>query len=102
MKHPDGSLETTPCRTGARRSLARRALGGRRRAGTLWGPNQANPQPSPQRKGRPYCYKHKGPKGKRAVLALVERGGRVRSFHIANASKVNVNELVNANIARET
>jgi transposase-like protein len=64
---------------------------------------QADPQPSPQRKGRPYNPRGKrGPAGKRAVIALVERGGSVRSFHVANASKVNVNELVNANIARET
>ena len=39
---------------------------------------------------------------KRSVLALVERGGNVRSFHIEHASKVNVTELVTANIAHET
>ena len=44
---------------------------------------QADPQESSQRKGRPYT-KAKGPSTKRAVLALVERGGgHVRSFHIA-------------------
>src|SRR6185436_863974 len=42
-------------------------------------------QVSPQRKGRPYIHRGKGPAGKRPVLALVERGGSVRSFHIAVA-----------------
>jgi hypothetical protein len=42
---------------------------------------QESPKPSEQRKGRPYIHKGGGPAGKRAVLALVERGGRVRSFH---------------------
>jgi transposase-like protein len=39
---------------------------------------------------------------KRSVLALVERGGKVRCFHIEHANKVNVTELVNGNIAHET
>jgi transposase-like protein len=57
---------------------------------------------SKQRKGRPYRYKHKGPKNKRAILALVERGGNVRSFHVAHASAVNVTSLVRENIHRES
>jgi hypothetical protein len=32
----------------------------------------------------------------------VERGGSVRSFHIAHANQVNVTDLVRKNIARET
>jgi hypothetical protein len=36
------------------------------------------------------------------VLALVERGGRVRSFHLASANQFNVTDLVNKNIARES
>lgn len=63
---------------------------------------QANPQPSPQRRGRPYRYKAKGPRGKRAIVALVERGGEVRSFHVASANQHNVTELVRANLSRET
>ncbi|MGD9868498.1 MAG: IS1595 family transposase, partial [Hyphomicrobiales bacterium] len=40
-------------------------------------------QPSPQRKGRPYTKRGKtGPSGKRAVLGLVERGGKARTIHI--------------------
>lgn len=44
---------------------------------------------SPQRKGRPYTKAGKtGPGGKRAIVALVERGGNVRTFHVAVADKV--------------
>jgi transposase-like protein len=64
---------------------------------------QENPQPSPQRKGRPYIYKHgAGAAGKRAVVALVERGGNVRSFHPSIADGETVNSIVRQNIARET
>jgi len=62
---------------------------------------QADPKPSPQRRGRPFTTTGKG-SGKRAILSLVERGGSVRSFHIANASEVNVTDLVRKNIAHET
>jgi len=61
-----------------------------------------NPQPSKQRKGRPYTKGGKsGPSGKRAVVALVERGGRVRSFHPATADGPSVNAIVRDNISRE-
>lgn len=39
---------------------------------------------------------------KRAVFALVERGGSVRTFHIANANQDTVQGIMAANIARET
>jgi transposase-like protein len=38
----------------------------------------------------------------RAVLALVERGGNVRTFHIAQADQRTVHALMTANIAKET
>jgi transposase-like protein len=38
----------------------------------------------------------------RAVLALVERGGNVRSFHVAQADQRTVDAIMRANIARET
>lgn len=63
---------------------------------------QEDPQPSPKRKGRPYITRGGGPAGKRAVVALVERGGRVRSFHPAKADGVTVTAIVSENIARET
>ena len=54
---------------------------------TYFGPVE-NPQPSAQRKGRPYTKRGKtGPSGKRAIVALVERGGSVRTFHVAVADK---------------
>ena len=37
----------------------------------------------------------------RSVVALVERGGKVRSFHVENADKATVNTIVQRNIARE-
>jgi hypothetical protein len=62
-----------------------------------------NPTPSPKRKGRPFTKGGKsGPAGKRAVVALVERGGRVRSFHPAIADGDSVNKIVRENIARES
>jgi len=69
---------------------------------TYFGPVE-NPQPSKKRKGRPYTKGGKsGPSGKRAVVALVERGGRVRSFHPALADGPSVNAIVRENIARES
>jgi len=38
----------------------------------------------------------------RAVLALVERGGRVRAFHITQADQATVHAIMKANIAKET
>jgi transposase-like protein len=43
-----------------------------------------------------------GPANKRAIVSLVERGGRVRSFHPAIADANNVAAIVRENIARET
>jgi transposase-like protein len=64
---------------------------------------QENRRPSPQRKGRPYTKSGKGgPGGKRAVVALVERGGNVRTFHVAVADKVTVTQIVRENIHRES
>jgi transposase-like protein len=63
---------------------------------------QENPQPSPQRQGQPYKRKGRGPAGKRMVVALVERGGNVRSFHPARTDGETVNKIVRENIARES
>jgi transposase-like protein len=68
---------------------------------TYFGP-QENPRISPQRQGQPYKRKGRGPAGKRAVIALVERGGEVCSFHPAIADGMTVNAIVRKNIARET
>ncbi len=42
-----------------------------------------------------------GPAGKRAIVSLVERGGKARSFHVENADKPSVNIIVGENVARE-
>jgi transposase-like protein len=60
------------------------------------------PKISPQRKGRPYKVGSRGPRDKRAVLSLVERGGKVRSFHIENADKSTVAQIVSENVAKES
>jgi transposase-like protein len=52
--------------------------------------------------GRPMSRKKHGPGKKRAVVALVERDGRVRSFHPAQADGETVTKIVRDNIARET
>jgi transposase-like protein len=43
-----------------------------------------------------------GPAGKRAVVALVERGGTVRSFHVEVADKATVGRIVRENVAKES
>ena len=61
------------------------------------------PTISKQRGNRPYTKRGQGgPRNKRPILSLVERGGRVRSFHVASADKDNVNLIVRDNIKRET
>lgn len=55
---------------------------------------------SPQRKGRPYL-KRKKP-GKRSVVGLVERGGRVRTFHVKHATKATVRDILVRNADRKS
>lgn len=53
--------------------------------------------------GEPFIKRgRKGPANKRPIIALVERGGRVRSFHIAVATKANVTEIVRSNVDGES
>ena len=52
--------------------------------------------------GRPYSKSTHGVGHKRAILALVERGGEVRSFHVPYAAMNSVVEIVRNNITRET
>lgn len=60
------------------------------------------PEPSKHRSGRPYIKKNgAGPAGKRPIVSLVERGGRVRSFHVDAATKENVSKIVRENVAKE-
>jgi len=51
----------------------------------------ANPRTGLNTRGRPFTKRGKGgPSNKRAILSLVERGGSVRSFHLAQANQINV------------
>lgn len=53
--------------------------------------------------GRPFTKSGKsGPSNKRAIVSLVERGGSVRSFHVAVADGASVCKIVMDNVARET
>ena len=58
------------------------------------------PYVSPQRKGRPYLKS--GGNQKRTVVALVERGGRVRSFHIRIANVQQVRDILVQNASRKS
>lgn len=54
-------------------------------------------------RGTPFTKRGKtGPSGKRPVLALVERGGEVRFFHVPTMDKATVNKIVGDNIAKES
>jgi transposase-like protein len=53
--------------------------------------------------GRPYTKSGRtGPANKRPILALVERGGNVRTFHVPVADQVTVQTIVRKNIDRES
>lgn len=54
---------------------------------------------SPQRKGRPYKSK-KTATGKRSVVALVERGGEVRMFHVEHATAAGIRDVLVRNVDR--
>ena len=60
------------------------------------------PIKSAQRRGRPYKYKRKGPRNKRAVVSLVERGGKSRTFHVDHATAENVREVIVRNVSRKS
>lgn len=54
--------------------------------------------------GTPYkgSKKGRGPANKRAVVSLVERGGRARSFHVKHATKASVREILVKNASRKS
>lgn len=47
-------------------------------------------------------YKGRGPGSKRAIVTLVERGGKVRTFHVPRADKATVAKIVTDNIHHES
>ncbi len=58
-------------------------------------------RPTTKTSGRPFQKDARGPKNKRAIIALVERGGEVRSFHVPSAHLETVVSIVRANVDRE-
>src|SRR5689334_20624085 len=52
-------------------------------------------------RGRPFTKQGKRA-NKRAIVTLVERGGRARSFHVPRADKATVSKIVSDNIAHES
>ena len=70
---------------------------------TYYGKAENPPVSQRYRRGEKPTKGHtSGPANKRPIVALVERGGRVRTFHVPVANKVEVTKIVRENIARET
>jgi transposase-like protein len=70
---------------------------------TYFGPIDTANVRSKTTTGRPFTQGGKsGPSNKRAIVSLVERGGKVRSFHIPRADKATVSKIVADNIAHES
>jgi transposase-like protein len=57
------------------------------------------PSPTAKRRFKNYT-KRKKPFDKRAVVALVERGGEARMFHVENATKADIREALVRNVDR--
>jgi transposase-like protein len=70
---------------------------------TYFGNKDEEPAPSPSRRGRPYTRGGKSnPARKRAVVALVERKGKARSFHVEHANAETVTKLLRENASRKS
>lgn len=67
---------------------------------TYFGKREDQAMPA-YRKGKPYKSKKLGTR-KVAVVALVERGGRVRTFHVESATKASVREILFTNVPRSS
>jgi transposase-like protein len=71
---------------------------------TYYGPVDKANRRTTRSDGNPYAtgrYRG-GPGNKRPIVALVERGGNVRTFHVPVADKAAVYKIVTDNIARES
>jgi hypothetical protein len=72
---------------------------------TYYGPVDKAKRRAATTTGRPFTRgsrRGRGPANKRPILALVERGGSVRTFHVPVADKTSVDKIVKDNIARES
>jgi len=64
-------------------------------------PEKPRVSPRREKEGRPYIKGEKN-RNNRPVVALVERGGRVRSFHVPVADAASVAAIVRDNVHRES
>jgi transposase-like protein len=71
-------------------------------ADELYTGKRENPRPSARRGGRPYLKSGGGVGKKRVVVGLVERGGETRLFHVEEATKAKVREVLVRNARRES
>ena len=70
---------------------------------TYFGPvESAKMRTAPTRGGKFTKGGKTGPSNKRAIVTLVERGGKVRSFHVPRADKATVSKIVTDNIHHES
>ena len=70
---------------------------------TYYGPVDKAKARTKTTRGRPFTKTGKaGPANKRPIVALVERGGNVRTFHVPVADQATVEKIVGDNIARES
>jgi transposase-like protein len=70
---------------------------------TYYGPVAKSKRRDKTTSGRPFTKGGKtGPSNKRPIVALVERGGSVRTFHVPVADGATVGKIVRENIARES
>ena len=67
-------------------------------------PSKVRKDGQPFKADRPGSSKRggRGPANKRVVVALVERGGSARVFHVGNADKETINQIVRDNVHPET
>ena len=63
--------------------------------------DKEGPKPTMTTSGKPFTKGGKG-SNKRAVIGLVERGGKVRMMHVEKADKETVRAIVVANVSRES
>ncbi|MEI9930787.1 MAG: IS1595 family transposase [Rhizomicrobium sp.] len=69
---------------------------------TYFGGVESSKMRTARTSGAKFINKGKGGANKRAIVTLVERGGKVRSFHVPRADKATVKKIVADNIAHES
>jgi len=71
---------------------------------TYYGPVEEAKRRETRTSGEPFIKggKRGGPANKHPIVALVARGGNVRTFHVPVADKASVHKIVTDNVARES